>query len=578
MIFFLTNQVALNRKIKSKISKLGVVAKFHRFADVDDLLPIFENISNARALIVDSQYAAILPTPVWHAILDNIAHRVPTLVLAVNDPPPEEMTPLLTWVSQPTLDDILDFVKTVHFAADKVRSQAAIPIFNPMLPNNLLKTNGFLSALIIDVTAFRRIAVEYGGEIYSRLQHTLQTILMDIWGAPGCIRLTDLLCRLSPESNTYLVFLQEPRSGTNLPLPTELERLAQRVTAQIETRLWTELAKPTLDHILAAFIRLVPSFAVGFATTLDKPWMSAQEIVEDLIGHARENSKIQAQRKAIHQQDLMQAMVHSTNFLHAHYQAVFDMRTLDEAAVRQIQGSGSIRALESHIYAFESLIRVNRTAMEEALHKIEVIVDTKFLSPDVIFAIAHNLDLTLELDQACFRHALNRFAGLPGRLMANILPRNFYHIERLKHLIPPGTSITFEVSETEVISNLKLLLQARDGLSTKQFGIAIDDFGTGYSGLSRVLSLKPDIIKFDRSLISNIHNDKAKLAFVEGLLKAADLTGSLVLAEGVELIEEFVVLKNLGVDLVQGFLLHRPQGPDDILHDLQTLQDLDTVA
>ena len=148
-------------------------------------------------------------------------------------------------------------------------------------------------------------------------------------------------------------------------------------------------------------------------------------------------------------------------------------------------------------------------------------------------------------------------------------------------MIPDDMDLTFEVSESEAIRNLSLLLKIRDSLSNSHFGIAIDDFGTGYASLGRVITLQPNIIKFDRSLISNIHKDQTKRIFAESLIKASKSTKSEILAEGVELIEEFEVLKALGVDLVQGFLFHKPEQAESLSKDLgltNSKKKLDTVA
>ena len=104
----------------------------------------------------------------------------------------------------------------------------------------------------------------------------------------------------------------------------------------------------------------------------------------------------------------------------------------------------------------------------------------------------------------------------------------------------------------------------RKHLAKLNFGIAADDFGKGYASLDRVLKIEPDIIKLDRSLVQDIDQDEPKRAFVRGLIEATKISKSKILAEGVETWAEFEVLTSMGVDLVQGFLLHRPQSMDEI--------------
>ena len=135
-------------------------------------------------------------------------------------------------------------------------------------------------------------------------------------------------------------------------------------------------------------------------------------------------------------------------------------------------------------------------------------------------------------------------------------------------MIPENMEVIFELSESEAINNFELLMKVRDTLMKMNLGVAADDFGKGYAGLERVLKVKPDLIKLDRMLIQNIDQDEPKKAFVKGLVEAASTSNSTILAEGVETIEEFEVLKGLGINLVQGFLFHRPQALETILLDI----------
>ncbi|NBQ54079.1 MAG: EAL domain-containing protein [Proteobacteria bacterium] len=98
--------------------------------------------------------------------------------------------------------------------------------------------------------------------------------------------------------------------------------------------------------------------------------------------------------------------------------------------------------------------------------------------------------------------------------------------------------------------------------------IAADDFGKGFSGLDRIVKMRPDIVKFDRSLIDGIDRDPARQAFLKSMLAAAKLVGAKVLAEGVERVEEAKFCQDNGVDLVQGYLFHRPQFRAEINSEL----------
>lgn len=90
------------------------------------------------------------------------------------------------------------------------------------------------------------------------------------------------------------------------------------------------------------------------------------------------------------------------------------------------------------------------------------------------------------------------------------------------------------------------------------FGIAIDDYGTGYSNISNLLTLMPNCVKIDRSLIMNIHEDKRKQHFAQNIIDYARDNHFMTLAEGVEKSEELRTLIVMGVDLIQGYFTARP--------------------
>ncbi|MDI6714382.1 MAG: EAL domain-containing protein [Thermodesulfovibrio sp.] len=94
--------------------------------------------------------------------------------------------------------------------------------------------------------------------------------------------------------------------------------------------------------------------------------------------------------------------------------------------------------------------------------------------------------------------------------------------------------------------------------------IAMDDFGTGFSSLVYLKDLPIDIIKIDIAFIRDILKDKKSFAVVQTIIELAKRLDKLTLAEGVEKEEQLNILKFLGCDLVQGFLLSKPLSIDII--------------
>ena len=118
--------------------------------------------------------------------------------------------------------------------------------------------------------------------------------------------------------------------------------------------------------------------------------------------------------------------------------------------------------------------------------------------------------------------------------------------------------IQFEVTENELIPDHAALAEMLTRLRRRGARIAVDDVGEGYAGLQRVMQLRPDVLKLDRSLVTGVHRDPAKAALVEAVVRYAARTGAVVCAEGVETAAELTTLAHLDVVQAQGFLVGRP--------------------
>ena len=89
--------------------------------------------------------------------------------------------------------------------------------------------------------------------------------------------------------------------------------------------------------------------------------------------------------------------------------------------------------------------------------------------------------------------------------------------------------------------------------------ISMDDYGTGINNFGKVDILKPDIVKLDRSLISDIDKDEYKQSNCKEIIDLLHMMNKIVVAEGVETKEEFEYLVSIEADLFQGYYLARPQ-------------------
>lgn len=130
---------------------------------------------------------------------------------------------------------------------------------------------------------------------------------------------------------------------------------------------------------------------------------------------------------------------------------------------------------------------------------------------------------------------------------------------------PRGVAIEILESQFEDIDRLKWLARS---LHQCGFLLVLDDVGAGHSNLDRIPIIRPDVLKIDVSLIRQIDRDYHKQETVKSLTHLARRIGALVVAEGIETEAETLTAMELGVDLLQGFYLARPQPPDAIANAL----------
>ena len=118
--------------------------------------------------------------------------------------------------------------------------------------------------------------------------------------------------------------------------------------------------------------------------------------------------------------------------------------------------------------------------------------------------------------------------------------------------------ITFELLESESITDYEKAIEFVNTVKSIGCTIAIDDFGSGYSNFEYLLRLKPDYIKIDGSSVKNIHNDKNSYLITKTINDFAHSLGIKTIAEFVHCKEVFEVLKGLGIDEYQGNYFSEP--------------------
>ncbi|WP_293229916.1 EAL domain-containing protein [Paludibacterium sp.] len=122
----------------------------------------------------------------------------------------------------------------------------------------------------------------------------------------------------------------------------------------------------------------------------------------------------------------------------------------------------------------------------------------------------------------------------------------------------PLDRLMLEVTEHTSVDDYVQIAAALKPLRDSGLKLAVDDAGAGYASFRHILKLQPDVIKLDVSLIRQIDSDTGCRALAGALIRFAEETGSKIVAEGVETVEELRALRELQVNKAQGYLLGRP--------------------
>ncbi len=202
------------------------------------------------------------------------------------------------------------------------------------------------------------------------------------------------------------------------------------------------------------------------------------------------------------------------------------------------------------VFAYEALVRgANGESAGEVISK---------LVPEQVYAF----------DQTCRVLAIEtaQRLGMKARLSINFLPNAVYEpatcirltLAAAKKVGFPPEQLIFEMTEAEQIRDPQHALSIVRDYQKRGFLTAIDDFGAGYSGLNLLAEFQPQIVKLDMALVRDIDSNKARQAIVGGVLGTCKALGVPVIAEGIETRAELDKLREMGVELFQGYLFARP--------------------
>lgn len=192
-------------------------------------------------------------------------------------------------------------------------------------------------------------------------------------------------------------------------------------------------------------------------------------------------------------------------------------------------------------------------------------------SPDALFRAARQDGLSIALEKECLATCLAAWPlqGGTQRLFLNLSGHTLLQwwdqlgeqglVAALGPVAQLAPSLVIEITEHEHVADVPNLVLAADALRALGLQFALDDFGDGRSSLRQWAELRPEIVKIDKYFIRDIGQHAVKVQTVKGLIRLAETFGTRLVAEGIETEEELRVVRDLGVELGQGYFLGRPQ-------------------
>lgn len=251
--------------------------------------------------------------------------------------------------------------------------------------------------------------------------------------------------------------------------------------------------------------------------------------------------------------------------VHARIQMLANLREAIKKEQFELFYQPQITTRESKFVGAEALIRWKTP-------------DLGYVAPGQFLAYAESTDLIIPIGdwvitEACKQaKALLELGYVDFSIGINLSAKQFASgdlVQTLKTALGllklPPRYIDIEVTESTFLDMGEEVSNQLQELRTLGLSLSIDDFGTGYSSLSYLQSMTFNILKIDQSFISRLPGSESDLNLVKAIINMSKALHLEIIAEGVETEQQFILMKDLGCDIVQGYYISRPMPADEFL-------------
>ena len=391
-----------------------------------------------------------------------------------------------------------------------------------------------MAVLFIDCDRFKPINDTLGHSVGDGLLISIAERLK------SSVRSSDTVCRFSGDE--FVVVLED------IDHVTIINRITNKILASIAEPHYLEGHKVFTTVSIGITVYPVDDKEVsGLLTSSDIAMYHAKQSGGNQYEYFNSEMNSRSKQRLILEQDMHEAL--ANNEFEVYYQ------------------SQNLVSPNRNIIGAEALLRWNHPTLG-------------IISPEDFIDIAEDTGLIVAigewvLNTVCLqtKEWENKGFGKIG-VSVNLSPRQFNDpniVAIVKNSIEKSgiqpSQLEIEITESTAMHSIDASIDRMYKLKELGVNISIDDFGTGYSSLSYLQKMPIDNLKIDRSFIQELHKSKSDKALVQAIITMAHSLGMKVIAEGVELEEQYDFLEKVGCEIVQGFLFFKPKK----LKDFETL-------
>jgi EAL domain-containing protein (putative c-di-GMP-specific phosphodiesterase class I)/GGDEF domain-containing protein len=521
-----------DQEVREAVTALGGWHLEHR--SLDELVETLEMMPDIRAVLVTTDDPTVL-----RAAVEKAHERRIAVIMGCRDETarrravdfrveewyrspasPEEIAARIhTALGRvaPTGAEVAERVERTEMLHDALTGLPTLPVMIERM-RGAIRKRGELVVMYLNFVRYSKIEEIYGWEKLDAVLETTAKAVPEFLDG-SALRSSRMMVGFTNDDD--FIFFHVPAPG----VPAASERVIIELAGRLERHVAQRLEEAHGEEIAALF-----DIYIGFSHVYYNPKIRLERLIYRGIREAANAAKSVEERERARK--------------------VADLKSTLRARSVYIDYHPILTTDTGEIFGYEALARGVMRSLR---------------SPEVMFEVAAEADLIWELSRLCRSRAVEGMSSWltdQQLLFLNVDPHDFSDPSFESLEVADPERVVIEITERTAIKDYPKFRERLQAFRDRGFRFAVDDAGSGYAGLGSIANLEPDFIKLDISLINSIDTNFIKQNLVETMVRFAEEHNAKVIAEGVERAEELETVKQLGVPLVQGFYLHRPERAD----------------